>query len=99
LRNGRQKASALERSPIYGEMTEWLEWQDKRRAAGCDLVFHWNGKHIGSHLKGWDRSCTDAGLEDVHSQDLRRSAIRNMERRHLPFGRNVVVLYFLPYGR
>ncbi|HXB68729.1 MAG TPA: site-specific integrase [Candidatus Acidoferrales bacterium] len=66
--------------PIYGEMTEWLEWQDKRRAPGCDFVFHWNGRGLGSHRKGWDRSCTEAGLEGLHFHDLRRSAIRNMER-------------------
>jgi hypothetical protein len=43
--------------PIYGDMVEWLEWQLKRRVPGCDLVFHWKGKPLGSHLKGWDRSC------------------------------------------
>jgi integrase len=70
--------------PIYGEMAEWLEWQQERRAPECDLVFHWKGKPLGSHLKGWDRSCTDAGIEELHFHDLRRSAIRNMERAGIP---------------
>lgn len=70
--------------PIYGDMVEWLEWQARRRAPGCDLVFHWNGKPLGSHLKGWDRACTTAGLAGLHFHDLRRSAIRNMERAGIP---------------
>lgn len=48
--------------PIYGDMREWLEWQRKRRAPACDLVFHWEGKPLGSHLKGWATACTKAGL-------------------------------------
>ena len=70
--------------PIYGEMREWLEWQAERRAPGCDLVFHWKGKPLGSHLKGWDRAVRAAGLENLRPHDLRRSAIRNMERAGIP---------------
>jgi integrase len=70
--------------PIYGEMREWLEWQAERRAPGCDLVFHWKGKPLGSHLKGWDRAVKAAGLDGLRPHDLRRSAIRNMERAGIP---------------
>jgi integrase len=70
--------------PIYGEMCEWLEWQAKRKVLGCDLVFHWKGKPLGSHLKGWDTGCTTAGLDGLHFHDLRRSAVRNMERAGIP---------------
>ena len=70
--------------PIYGDMVEWLKWQASRQVEGCDLVFHWNGKPLGSHLKGWDRACTEAGLAGLHFHDLRRSAIRNMERAGIP---------------
>jgi integrase len=73
--------------PIYGEMQEWLKWQQERRVAGCMLVFHWSGKPIGSHVKGWVRACEEAGLPDLHPHDLRRSAVRNMERAGIP--RNV----------
>jgi integrase len=66
--------------PIYGDMHEWLEWQWQRRVPGCDLVFHYKGKPLGSHLKGWARACDQAGLPGLHFHDLRRSAIRNMER-------------------
>jgi integrase len=75
--------------PIYGDMMEWLEWQAKQCAEGCDLVFHWNAKPLGSHLKGWDRGCVEAGIEGLHFHDLRRSAIRNMERAGIP--RNIAM--------
>lgn len=44
------------------------------------LCFHWNGKPLGSHLKEWERACTAAGLTALHFHDLRRSAVRNVER-------------------
>jgi integrase len=70
--------------PVYGEMREWLEWQAERREPGCDLVFHWKGKPLGSHVKGWDRAVKAAGLDGLRPHDLRRSAIRNMERAGIP---------------
>jgi integrase len=83
-----QKAQAKGKKPrtlpIYGDMDEWLTRQAGQRAEGCDLVFHWNGKPLGSHLKGWDRACTAAELAGLHFHDLRRSAVRNMERAGIP---------------
>jgi integrase len=71
--------------PIYGDdMREWLERQNENRAPGCDLVFHWHGKPLGSHLKGWAKACTTAELDGLHFHDLRRSAVRNMERAGIP---------------
>jgi integrase len=70
--------------PIYGDMAEWLAWQWESRVPGCDLVFHWKGKPIGSHVKGWRRACAVAGLDWLRPHDLRRSAIRNMERAGIP---------------
>jgi len=70
-------------------MMGWLERQWKCRKPGCDLVFHWEGRPLGSHLKGWDRACVVVGLEGLHFHDLRRSAIRNMERAGIP--RNVAM--------
>lgn len=75
--------------PIYGEMTEWLARQSKCRQPGCKLVFHWDGKSLGSHLKGWAKACTAVGLDKLHFHDLRRSAVRNMERAGIP--RNVAM--------
>jgi integrase len=84
IQGAQAKAKRPRTLPIYGDMAEWLHWQDQQRVAGCDLVFHWNGKPLGSHLKGWDKACTAAGLTGLHFHDLRRSATRNMERAGIP---------------
>jgi integrase len=50
----------------------------------CPLVFHYLGRPIGSHLKGWKKACESAEMPDLHFHDLRRSAIRYMERAGIP---------------
>ena len=51
-------------TPIWGDMAE-REEQYKRRGSGCDLVFHWQGKSIGPHTKGWSKACTAAGPDET----------------------------------
>ena len=43
-------------------------------------VFHRNGKRITSLRGAWDKACAAAGLPGRIPHDLRRSAVRNMER-------------------
>jgi integrase len=62
-------------------MYEWLQWQLKRLPAGCPyLFFRGKGQPIGPHIKGWAAACTKAGLDGLLFHDLRRSAVRNMDR-------------------
>lgn len=73
--------------PIIGEMNEWLEMQRAQHVekyASCPLVFHWHGRPIGAHLKGWRAACKSAGLPALLFHDLRRSAVRNLERAGVP---------------
>jgi integrase len=73
--------------PIYGDMREWMQFQKEDRDLnwpGCPLVFHYHGRPIGSHIKGWTKACKDAGLAGLLFHDLRRSAVRNMERAGIP---------------
>jgi len=81
---GQAKSKKPRTLPIYGDMVEWLDWQLNKCVDGCDLVFHYNGRSLGGHLKGWPKACKEAGLEGLHFHDLRRSAIRNMERAGIP---------------
>lgn len=46
----------------------------------CPYVFHRNGKRIRSIRGAWDRACEAAGVPGRIVHDLRRSAVRNMER-------------------
>jgi integrase len=81
------KAKAARTLPIYGDMREWLLIQKAERDQDwpeCPLVFHYLGRPIGSHIKGWSNACTAAGLPGLHFHDLRRSAVRNMERAGIP---------------
>lgn len=69
--------------PIYGDMVEALESQKSTRDEkwpACQWVFHYMGRPIGATPKGWKKAVVKAGFPALLRHDLRRSAIRNMER-------------------
>jgi integrase len=47
-------------------------------------VFHRNGKPIKDYYGAWDEACRLAGLPDRIAHDLRRTAVRNLERAGVP---------------
>lgn len=74
-KNGKPRKLAL-----VGIYREIIKRRLNARVIGCDLIFHRNGKQIGSFRKAWVNACKKAGVADLLFHDLRRSAIRNMIR-------------------
>jgi integrase len=62
----------------------WAE-HEALKATGviCRSVFHRNGKPIKGFRGAWAKACTAAGQPGRIPHDLRRSAVRNMERAGL----------------
>lgn len=62
----------------------WAEHEAlKAKGVICRSVFHRNGKPIKGFRASWAKACTAAGLPGRIPHDLRRSAVRNMERAGL----------------
>jgi integrase len=62
----------------------WAEHEALReRGIICPHVFQRNGRPIRGFRAAWSKACTAAGLPGRIPHDLRRSAVRNMERAGL----------------
>jgi integrase len=72
--------------PIYGDMGPWLEMQmvSWPSTPKCHWIFHLDGVRIGDFRKSWDTACKAANVPELLFHDLRRSAVRNMERAGVP---------------
>lgn len=90
---GRQTKNKRPRTAqIHGELPGWLEMAKDQRDEffpTCPWVFSRNGQPIGDFRKVWKPACNVAGVPGLLFHDLRRSAIRNMERAGIP--RNVAM--------
>jgi integrase len=74
--------------PIYGEMREWLllakDIRDMKYPA-CPWVFYdEQGRRLYWFYEEWQAACQRADLAGLLFHDLRRSAVRNMERAGIP---------------
>ena len=56
----------------------------RRQGRIVPWVFHRNGKPIKSFIKGWRTACRKAGCPGRIPHDLRRTAVRNLERAGVP---------------
>jgi integrase len=87
LRHGETKNDEGRTLPIYGDMLPWIEMADARhqsKCPQCPWVFQKGGQRIKSFRRAWASACTRAGLPGLLFHDLRRSAVRNMERAGIP---------------
>jgi integrase len=63
---------------------QWRQHEALQQAGTiCRFVFHRQGRRIISFRGAWSAACTAAGFPGRIPHDLRRSAVRNMERRGL----------------
>lgn len=60
----------------------WATRQFKTRAgvALAEFVSHRKGRRIVDFRDDWSDACTAAGVTGLHFHDLRRSAVRNMDK-------------------
>ncbi len=70
------------RTVIDGAWAEHLRLKDENRI--CPFVFHRNGVQIRSMLKAFKAACKAAGCPGRIPHDLRRTAVRNLERSGVP---------------
>jgi integrase len=57
---------------------------ERAQARIIPLVFHRSGRRIESFRRSWKKACGKAGLPGLLFHDLRRSAVRNLERAGVP---------------
>jgi len=91
LEPGETKNAQGRMFPLFPELRNLLEQQrrytddvERERGQIVPWIFHRNGKPITSVRKAWDRACAAAGFPSLIPHDLRRSAVRNLERADVP---------------
>ena len=83
---GVTKAGEGRQFPITAALREVLKRREKAKQDGCTLVFHDDGQPITARAfhKAWTAACTSARLTGRIPHDMRRSAVRNLERASIP---------------
>jgi integrase len=74
--------------PLVGELADIIARRRQARPyktktgepALSEFVFHRRGRPVGDIRKAWRTACERAGLPDLLFHDLRRSAVRNLDR-------------------
>jgi len=69
---------------IVGELAEIMAHRRAERFELCPYVFHHNGERIKNYNRAWRQARKRAGLEGKLVHDMRRTAVRNMDRAGVP---------------
>jgi integrase len=88
LRSEHSKNKEPRLLPLTGDLAAIVErrWQARivqnPGGATClaEFVFHNDGRPIGDFRKAWSVACNEAKMPGILFHDLRRSAVRNMDR-------------------
>lgn len=83
---GQTKAGEGRQFPITAALREVLKRRQKAKKEGCTLVFHDDGEPIAARAfhKAWTAACSTTKLNGRIPHDMRRSAVRNLERATIP---------------
>jgi integrase len=69
--------------PFIGDMEEWIEmaWEDHvQNWPECRYVIQKHGKPVYDPRKAWNKACLIVGIPNLWRHDMRRSAVRNLDR-------------------
>jgi len=87
-KNGKFREAPYAALPPLRQMMEERERRtrevEKRTGKLVPWVFHRNGKRVKDFREAWRLATKAAGLEGTHFHDLRRSAVRQLERVGAP---------------
>lgn len=85
-KNGQGRMFALipELRAVLQEQREHTTLVEQATGQVVPWVFHRSGKPITSIRKACDKACAEAGFPGLIPHDLRRSAVRNLERAGVP---------------
>lgn len=83
---GQTKAGEGRNFPLTARLRDIFERRLAAKAPGSPLVFHLDGAAIKPKpfYRAWKAACAAAEVGDRIPHDLRRSAVREMERRQIP---------------
>ena len=83
---GVTKAGEGRTFPITQTLDAILKRRTKAKKDGCALVFHLDGQTIPRRQfsRKWSDACSDAKLPNIIPHDMRRSAVRQLERARVP---------------
>lgn len=70
--------------PVYGEMAAYLEMAIAAGDPACPWLFQRDGKRLNEFRAAWARATKEAGVPGLLVHDLRRTAVRNLERAGVP---------------
>lgn len=92
LEPGEGKTGEGRQFPLSGELLKVLQRQRKatdalkRKGQIVPWVFHRDGRPIRNLRAAWHTACKEAGVPGRIIHDLRRTAVRNLERAGVPRG-------------
>jgi len=83
---GVTKAGEGRTFPITKALATIMKRRKRAKRKDCALVFHEDGHQIQRRqfARKWSDACTDANVPNIIPHDMRRSAVRQLERARVP---------------